>query len=232
MDVCLLWVWCCQVEVSASGWSVVLPSVVCLSVIVKPWQWGGPGCRAMKKIGVFWVVTPCSLVDRYCFVGKCSIHLRGRNALPWRLKQYAVPKLWYLSTKLHNVTFQWEPQIFHTYKLCVRYSVWPKHLIRRRGDRCGWPLSLGSLLYHSWPTGTVRVVWWTYALLAVENTFRMAWSARLYIGLVSAAGLNPLMERGRHLIQSNDFWIRGWGTSLFQKLRNSLTATLSDLQDL
>jgi len=62
--------------------------------------------------------------------------------------------------------------------------------------------------------------------------FRMARSVQLYIGLVSAAGLNSLMERGRHLIQRNDFWIRGWGRSLLLKLRNSLRATLSDLQDL
>jgi hypothetical protein len=37
---------CCQVEVSASGWSLIqriLPNVVCLSVIVKPLQWGGRG---------------------------------------------------------------------------------------------------------------------------------------------------------------------------------------------
>jgi len=34
---------CCQVEVSASGWSLVLPSVVRLSVILKPRQWGVPG---------------------------------------------------------------------------------------------------------------------------------------------------------------------------------------------
>ena len=38
---------CCQVEVPASGWSPVQRSptecVVCLSVIVKTRQWGGPG---------------------------------------------------------------------------------------------------------------------------------------------------------------------------------------------
>ena len=42
MDVCLLWVLCCQEDGSVSGWGVLL-SVVCLSVIVKPRQWGGPG---------------------------------------------------------------------------------------------------------------------------------------------------------------------------------------------
>jgi hypothetical protein len=40
-------VMCCQVEVSASGWSLVqrIPTerVVCLSVIVKPQWWGGLG---------------------------------------------------------------------------------------------------------------------------------------------------------------------------------------------
>jgi hypothetical protein len=44
MNVCLL---CYQVEVSAFGWSLVQRSPtecgVCLSVIVKPQQWGGPG---------------------------------------------------------------------------------------------------------------------------------------------------------------------------------------------
>ena len=38
---------CCQVEVSASGWSLVQRSLtecgVCLSVIVKLWYWGGSG---------------------------------------------------------------------------------------------------------------------------------------------------------------------------------------------
>ena len=62
--------------------------------------------------------------------------------------------------------------------------------------------------------------------------FQMARSVQQYIGLVSVAGLNSLMERRRHLIQRNDFWIRGWGRSLLLKLRNSLRATLSDLQDL
>jgi hypothetical protein len=45
--VCCEWrVVSCQVEVCASGRPVVrrvLPRVVCLSVIVKPWYWGDPG---------------------------------------------------------------------------------------------------------------------------------------------------------------------------------------------
>jgi len=47
---------CCQVEVSATGDHSsrgVLPSVACLSVIIKPWQWEDllppMGCWAMKK---------------------------------------------------------------------------------------------------------------------------------------------------------------------------------------
>jgi hypothetical protein len=46
MDVCLLWVLCvCQVEVSATGWSLVqrfpTDSGVSLYVISKPEEWGG-----------------------------------------------------------------------------------------------------------------------------------------------------------------------------------------------
>ena len=41
---------CCQVEVSLVDHSfrVVIPSVVCLSVISKPQQWGCLGCRTKK----------------------------------------------------------------------------------------------------------------------------------------------------------------------------------------
>jgi len=59
MDVCLLWVLCVvrQRSLRRSNHSsrVVLPSVVCLSVIVKPRQWGGfgplggGGCCAIGK---------------------------------------------------------------------------------------------------------------------------------------------------------------------------------------
>jgi len=42
LSLSLVSVVCCQVEISASGWSL-LPSVVCLSVILKPQQWGSPG---------------------------------------------------------------------------------------------------------------------------------------------------------------------------------------------
>ena len=44
MNACLLWVLCvaCQVEADHPS-RRVLPSEVCLSVIVKPRQWGGPG---------------------------------------------------------------------------------------------------------------------------------------------------------------------------------------------
>jgi hypothetical protein len=46
MDVCLFWVLCvCQVEVSATGWSLVQRSPthcgVSLCVISKPQEWGG-----------------------------------------------------------------------------------------------------------------------------------------------------------------------------------------------
>jgi hypothetical protein len=56
MYVCLLWVLCVvryrslrRADHSSRG---VLPSMVCLSVIVKPRQWGGPGpvlCHVKKK---------------------------------------------------------------------------------------------------------------------------------------------------------------------------------------
>jgi hypothetical protein len=57
IDVCLLWVLCCQLEVSAStdpSSRGVLSSVVCLSVISIPQQGGGPGpsravCVIRKK---------------------------------------------------------------------------------------------------------------------------------------------------------------------------------------
>ena len=47
MDVCLLWVCCCPVEVSATSWSLVQRSPTdcgaSLCVIQKPREWGGPG---------------------------------------------------------------------------------------------------------------------------------------------------------------------------------------------
>ena len=52
MDVCLLWVFCWQVEVSATGWSLALRSPtecgVCLSVIVEPRR-GGLGPQGLSS---------------------------------------------------------------------------------------------------------------------------------------------------------------------------------------
>jgi hypothetical protein len=67
IDVSLVSVVSCQVDVSASDWSFiqrVLTSVICLSVIVKPRTMRQPGpprgCRVIKKIKFFPVHTPKS----------------------------------------------------------------------------------------------------------------------------------------------------------------------------
>jgi hypothetical protein len=62
MDVCPLWVLCIfQVEVSATGWSLVQRSPtdcgVSLFVISKPQDWGGQnpqvGCKSQWKKNIF-----------------------------------------------------------------------------------------------------------------------------------------------------------------------------------
>jgi hypothetical protein len=59
----------------------------------------------------FWDVIPHNLVDRYQhFERSCSLHLLDRRVtptlLPWRWRQQVPLKFWYLSTKLHSITFQ------------------------------------------------------------------------------------------------------------------------------
>jgi hypothetical protein len=59
--ICVLWVLCVVRERSLGladhSSRGVLPSVVCLSVIVKPWQWGGPRplLRPLKNVSPFQV---------------------------------------------------------------------------------------------------------------------------------------------------------------------------------
>jgi hypothetical protein len=59
---------------------------------------------------VVWDVTPHSLFIRHeHLIGTCCFHLQGRSAkflLPWKFRQYVLPKRWYFSARRHGITSQ------------------------------------------------------------------------------------------------------------------------------
>ena len=92
MQVCLLWLLCvtrslCWADHSSRG---VIPNVMCLSVMVKPRQWGGPGplgavtprkenCNFAHCVTWMWAFV-CDIIEEECieyiYLLVCSRHVR------------------------------------------------------------------------------------------------------------------------------------------------------------
>jgi hypothetical protein len=83
---------------------------------------------ASTKMGVFWDVAPCSVVEFYKrFRDACCLdHQDDQESSPWWCRQQAPLKRRYPSTGLHGATSQktssysppWEPEISHSSNLC------------------------------------------------------------------------------------------------------------------
>jgi hypothetical protein len=89
--------------------------------------------KPVEAVTVCRDVTPCSLLDMYqCFWDNCCLHLLVLP--PWRWRQWAPPRRWYLLTGPHGITSQktvswasllWEPQVSLLYTFQFSYhTVW------------------------------------------------------------------------------------------------------------
>ena len=107
LDVCLLWVLCVfrfrslrWVDHSSRG---VLPNVVCLSMIVKPWHWGGLGPLGLSSHGKKITVVYAGMgLDFHQTLYIQILGVKGRIAFQWVF--FAATTSEYLSDKKDSKT--------------------------------------------------------------------------------------------------------------------------------